>query len=33
MSFYTCLYRTDECDESDCWLCIYNDEDEEEEDE
>lgn len=33
MSFYTCLYRTDECDELDCWTCIYNDEDEEEEDE
>ena len=31
--FYSCLYRTDECDELDCWTCIYNDEDEEEKDE
>lgn len=29
--FYSCVFRTDECDELDCWLCIYNDDEEEEE--
>ena len=29
--FYSCVFRTEECDELDCWLCIYNDEEEEEE--
>ena len=28
--FYSCVFRTDECDELDCWLCIYNDDEEEE---
>lgn len=29
--FYSCVFRTDECDELDCWLCVYNDDEEEEE--
>lgn len=29
--FYSCVFRTDECDELDCWLCVYNNDEEEEE--
>ena len=27
--YYSCVFRNDKCDESDCWLCVYNDDDEE----
>ena len=27
--YYSCVFRSDKCDESDCWICIYNDDDEE----
>lgn len=31
MDFYSCLFRTEECKESDCYICVFNDDDEEEE--
>ena len=31
--YYSCVFRSDKCDESDCWLCVYNDNDDEEDDE
>ena len=27
--YYSCVFRSDKCDESDCWICVYNDDDEE----
>ena len=30
--YYSCVFRSDKCDESDCWLCVYNDDDEEDDD-
>ena len=27
--YYSCVFRSDKCDETDCWLCVYNDDDEE----
>ena len=30
--YYSCVFRNDKCDESDCWLCVYNDDDEEDDD-
>ena len=26
--YYSCVFRNDKCDESDCWLCVYNDDEE-----
>lgn len=31
MDFYSCLFRTEECEESDCYICVFNDDDDEEE--
>ena len=25
--YYSCVFRSDKCDESDCWICVYNDDD------
>ncbi len=33
MDFYSCLFRTEECEESDCYICVFNDDDSEEEEE
>lgn len=30
--YYSCVFRSDKCDESDCWICVYNDDDEEDDD-
>ena len=26
--YYSCVFRSDKCDESDCWICVYNDDEE-----
>ena len=30
--YYSCVFRSDKCDDRDCWLCVYNDDDEEDDD-
>ena len=31
MDFYTCIFRTCECEETDCDICVFRDDEEEEE--
>lgn len=33
MDFYSCIFRTEECDELDCYICVFNDDNDEEEEE
>ena len=33
MDFYTCIFRTCECEEADCDICIFKDDDDEEKEE
>ena len=30
MDFYTCIFRTCECEEADCDICVFKDDDDEE---
>ena len=33
MDFYTCIFRTCECEEADCDICVFKDDDDEEKEE
>ena len=33
MDFYTCIFRTCECEEADCNICVFKDDDDEEKEE
>ena len=33
MEFYTCIFRTCECEEADCDICVFKDDDDEEKEE
>ena len=33
MDFYTCIFRTCECEEIDCDMCVFKDDDDEAEEE
>ena len=33
MDFYTCIFRTCECEEADCDICVFRDGEEDEEEE